>query len=144
MPNTVRSVPMTDNGDRSRTPEGVFGKALRFYRERAGLSQTELAALSNYSNSVISKIEKGDRPPAEGFPERIDAILQMDTRDGLTQLWGWLKDSVRHYAYPGWFARWPDAEARAHALRTHQPLLIVPGDEWESEITRRSAVPCQA
>jgi transcriptional regulator with XRE-family HTH domain len=78
---------MTDNGDRSRTPEGVFGKALKFYRERAGLSQTELAALSNYSNTVINKIEKGDRPPAEGFPERMDAIPQLDTRGELSRLW---------------------------------------------------------
>ena len=115
---------MTDHEDRSRTPEGVFGKALKFYRERAGLSQTELAALSNYSNTVISKIEKGERPPAEGFPGRIDALPQLDTRDGLTQLWGWLKDSARHRAYPGWFDRWPDFEARATMLRWYEPLVL--------------------
>jgi transcriptional regulator with XRE-family HTH domain len=115
---------MLDNGDRGRTPEGVFGKALKFFRERAGLSQGELAALSNYSTTVISKIETGDRPPAEGFPERMDAIPQLDTRDGLSQLWGWLKDSARHRAYPGWFGPWPDAEAKARALRWYEPLLI--------------------
>lgn len=115
---------MLDNGDRSRTPEGVFGKALKHFRERAGLSQSELAALSNYSNTVISKIESGDRPPAEGFPERMDGIEQLDTRDGLSQLWGWLKDSVRHRAYPGWFDRWPDAEERARVLRWYEPLLV--------------------
>ncbi|HEY1920562.1 MAG TPA: helix-turn-helix transcriptional regulator [Streptosporangiaceae bacterium] len=115
---------MTDNGDRSRTPEGVFGKALKFYRERAGLSQTELAALSNYSNTVINKIEKGDRPPAEGFPERMDAIPQLDTRGELSRLWGWLKDSARHRAYPGWFDRWPDFEAMATMLRWYEPLIL--------------------
>ena len=117
---------MTDNGDRSRTPEGVFGKALRFYRERAGLSQTELAALSNYSNTVISKIETGERPPAESFPERMDAIPQLDTRNELARLWGWLEDSARHRAYPGWFDRWPDLEAAATTLRTFQ-LVVIPG-----------------
>jgi transcriptional regulator with XRE-family HTH domain len=115
---------MTDNGDRSRTPEGVFGKALKFYRERAGLSQTELAALSNYSNTVINKIEKGDRPPAEDFPERMDAIPQLDTRGELSRLWGWLKDSARHRAYPGWFDRWPDFEAAATMLRWYEPLIL--------------------
>ena len=38
---------MASNGDRSRTPEGVFGKALRYFRERADLSQVELAVLSS-------------------------------------------------------------------------------------------------
>lgn len=117
---------MTGNGDRSRTPEGVFGKALKFYRERAGLSQTELAALSNYSNTVLSKIERGDRPPAEGFPERMDAIPQLATDGEMARLWGWLEDSARHRAYPGWFDRWPDFEATAVALRTFQ-LVVIPG-----------------
>jgi transcriptional regulator with XRE-family HTH domain len=117
---------MSGNGDRSRTPEGVFGKALKFYRERAGLSQTELAALSNYSNTVINKIEKGYRPPAEGFPERMDAIPQLDTHGELTRLWGWLEDSARHRAYPGWFDRWPDFEAQAVTLRWFE-LITIPG-----------------
>jgi transcriptional regulator with XRE-family HTH domain len=117
---------MPDNGDRSRTPEGVFGKALKHFRERAGLTQTELAAFANYSNSVINKIEKGDRPPAEGFPERMDAIPELNTGGWLTQLWGWLKDSVRHRAYPGWFDPWPDLETKAKALRTFE-LITIPG-----------------
>jgi transcriptional regulator with XRE-family HTH domain len=126
MPKTLREVPMTGNGDRSRTPEGVFGKALKFFRERAGLSQMELAALANYDNTVISKIERGDRPPAEGFPELMDSIPQLGTKGALTQLWGWLKDSVRHRAYPGWFDPWPDHEAKATALRNFE-LVLIPG-----------------
>jgi len=117
---------MPGNGDRSRTPEGVFGKALKFHRERAGLSQTELAGLSNYSNTVISKIENGDRPPAEGFPGRMDAIPQLGTDGELERLWGWLEDSARHRAYPGWFDRWPDYEKAAIALRTFE-LVVIPG-----------------
>jgi transcriptional regulator with XRE-family HTH domain len=117
---------MPDNGDRSRTPEGVFGKALKFFRERAGVSQTELAALSNYSNTVINKIEKGERPPAEGFPERMDAIPQLATNGELSRLWGWLEESARHRAYPGWFNRWPDLEGKAKRLRTFE-LVAVPG-----------------
>jgi transcriptional regulator with XRE-family HTH domain len=117
---------MPDNGDRSRTPEGVFGKALKFYRERAGLSQTEMAALGNYSNTVISKIERGDRPPAEGFASRMDAIPQLGTNGELARLWGWLEDSARHRAYPGWFDRWPDYENAAIALRTFE-LVVIPG-----------------
>lgn len=117
---------MSDNGDRRRTPEGVFGAELRYYRERAGLSQIELAALMHCSNDVISKIENGTRPPAEGFPERLDAVPQLDTRGGLARLWGWLKESARHRAFPGWFDRWPDYEAKAKTLRWYE-LITMPG-----------------
>jgi transcriptional regulator with XRE-family HTH domain len=115
---------MPRDHDRSRTPEGVFGKELRYYRERAGLSQTDLAALVNVSHDVISKIETGDRPPAEGFPERLDAVPELDTRDGLDRIWGWLKESTRYKAIPGWFAPWTHFEAQATTLRSYEPLLV--------------------
>jgi len=76
----AEGVPMLGDDSRTRTPEGVFGAELRYYRERAGLSQTELAALVNVSHDVISKIETGDRPPAKDFPERLDAVPELDTR----------------------------------------------------------------
>lgn len=39
-----------------------FGKKLKFYRERANLSQEELARVCGYSGrSAISRIEKGER-----------------------------------------------------------------------------------
>jgi DNA-binding XRE family transcriptional regulator len=53
---------MPRDNDQDGTPQGVFGAELRYYRERAGLSQTELAALVNVSHDVISKIETGERP----------------------------------------------------------------------------------
>jgi transcriptional regulator with XRE-family HTH domain len=112
--------------DLDGTPEGVFGAELRYYREEAGLSQTELGTLVNISHDVISKIETGERAPAKGFPERLDAVPQLDTRGGLTRLWKRLRKSARNRAYPGWFDRWPDAEARAIALRWYEPL-VVPG-----------------
>ena len=37
---------------------------------RAALSQKDLVALVHVSNDVISKIETGERPPAEDFPPR--------------------------------------------------------------------------
>ena len=126
---------MLGDDSRTRTPEGVFGAELRHYRERAGLSQTELAALVNVSHDVISKIETGERPPARDFPERLDAVPELDTRDGLARLWGWLQSSARHRAYPGWFDRWPDLEATAAILRWYEPL-VVPGLLQTTEYAR--------
>jgi transcriptional regulator with XRE-family HTH domain len=112
-----------DNGH-DGTPQGVFGAELRYHRERAGLSQTDLAALVNVSHDVISKIETGDRPPAKDFPQRLDAVAELDTRDSLARLWGNLSKGLRSRAIPGWFRPWADIEAEAALLRTYQPLLV--------------------
>ena len=82
---------MPNDADRAGTPAGVFGAELRFYRTRAGLSQKDLAARATVSHDVISKIETGERPPAEDFPPRLDAVPELDTRGALTRLWDHLK-----------------------------------------------------
>jgi DNA-binding XRE family transcriptional regulator len=115
---------MLRDHDQDGTPQGVFGAELRHYRERAGLSQTELAALVTVSHDVISKIETGERPPAKDFPGRLDAVPELDTRGGLTRLWGNLRKGLRHRAIPGWFQPWTHFEAQAVTLRSYEPLLI--------------------
>jgi transcriptional regulator with XRE-family HTH domain len=115
---------MPRENDLDGTPQGVFGAELRYYRERAGLSQTDLAALVNISHDVISKIETGDRPPAKDFPERLDAVPELDTRGGLTRIWGNLRKGLRHRAVPGWFQPWTHFEAQAATLRSYEPLLV--------------------
>ena len=98
---------------RAGTPAGVFGAELRFYRTRAGLSQKDLAARTNVSHDVISTIETGDRPPAEDFPPRLDAVPELDTRGALTRLWDHLKKGHKQ-RLSGWFQQWADTEAQAH------------------------------
>jgi len=115
---------MPRDNDQDGTPQGVFGAELRYSRERAGLSQTELAALVNVSHDVISKIETGERPPAKDFPERLDAVPELDTRGGLARLWGNLRKGLRHRAVPGWFQPWTHFEAQAATLRSYEPLLV--------------------
>jgi len=115
---------MPRDNDQDGTPQGVFGAELRYHRERAGLSQTELAALVTVSHDVISKIETGERPPAKDFPERLDAVPELDTRGGLARLWGNLRKGLKNRAIPGWFRPWAEVEAEATALRWYEPLLI--------------------
>jgi transcriptional regulator with XRE-family HTH domain len=116
---------MPNDAERAGTPAGVFGAELRFYRARAGLSQKDLAALVHVSNDVISKIETGERPPAEDFPPRLDAVPELDTRGALTRLWDHLKKGQKQRLY-GWFQEWADIEAQATVLRWYEPL-VVPG-----------------
>jgi transcriptional regulator with XRE-family HTH domain len=113
------------DADRAGTPLGVFGAELRYYRTRAGLSQTDLAAKAYMSHDVISKIETGERAPSEGTPERLDAVPELDTRDGLTRLWNLLRPGMRHRAHPGWFQRWAtDVEVKALLMRWFEPVLV--------------------
>ena len=116
---------MPNDADRAGTPAGVFGAELRFYRTRAGLSQKDLAARATVSHDVISKIETGERPPAEDFPPRLDAVPELDTRGALTRLWDHLKKGHKQ-RLDGWFQQWADIEAQATVLRWYEPL-VVPG-----------------
>jgi transcriptional regulator with XRE-family HTH domain len=117
-------MPMQREYDLDGTPEGVFGGELRFFREQAGLTQGQLAARVHVSHDVISKIETGQRPPARDFPERVDAVPEMDTRGGLARLWRRLSKAARQGVYPGWFRPWPEIEADATTLRWYEPLLV--------------------
>lgn len=87
------------------------------------------------SHNVISKIETGERPPAEDTPARLDAVPELDTRGALTRLWDQLRKGMKHRAYPGWFQDWPDREAAAKTLRWYEPL-VVPGLLQTSEYAR--------
>ena len=116
---------MPNDADRAGTPAGVFGAELRFYRTRAGLSQKDLAAQANVSHDVISKIETGERPPAEDFAPRLDAVPEPghprspDPPAGSPEQ-GPQAVPVRLVPAVG------RIEARAAVLRWYEPL-VVPG-----------------
>jgi len=117
---------MGDGFDPAASPLRVFGAMLRYYRTKAGLAQADLGARVHFSDDLISKIEMGQRTPSQEFTASCDAVPELDTGGALTELRGQLGDALKQRAYPGWFARWPEKEAAATALRWYEPL-IVPG-----------------
>lgn len=81
--NEVMTVPSTnrlEDGDNFEVAS--FGKALRFYRKRAGLSQADLAERVNISQTLISTWEGRADPPADPFTVSLIAeILDVDCSD---------------------------------------------------------------
>lgn len=105
-----------------RTPRQVFGAMLRYYRERAGLSRTELARQISKSVSLIQAIELGQRAPTADVTEDLERVLPAD--GALTQLREEIGDGLGYQAYPSWFQEWLVSEREAKKLRWFEPLLV--------------------
>jgi len=107
-----------------RSPRQVFGGMLRYYREQAGLSRTELARQISKSVSLVQAIELGQRAATPDVTEDLEAALA--TGGALTRLRTEIGDGLSYQAYPSWFADWPGKEAAASAIRSFE-LAVVPG-----------------
>ncbi|SDI09585.1 Helix-turn-helix domain-containing protein [Actinokineospora alba] len=53
----------------------MFGERLRYWREVAGLTQTQLADRLGYHHTYISKLESGGRRPPSDLARRADELL---------------------------------------------------------------------
>ncbi len=106
----------------ARTPRQVFGAMLRYYRERAGLSRTELARQVSKSVSLIQAIELGHRAATADVTKDLERILPSD--GALTRLRDEIGDGLGYQAYPSWFQEWLASEREAKRLRLFGPLLV--------------------
>jgi transcriptional regulator with XRE-family HTH domain len=111
----------------------VFGKLLKALRERAGMSQKQLADIVHYSASLISAIETGTKPA------KLDLVRQLDQalNAGGALIAVWPITTVG--TYPAWFAR--IAELEVDAVKIHEwELRYVPGllqtEEYARELMR--------
>ncbi|MFD9881781.1 helix-turn-helix domain-containing protein [Streptomyces alboflavus] len=53
----------------------AFGALLRFFRERAAMTQEALGTHVKYSKSQVAMVERGERPPRGEFTEIADTVL---------------------------------------------------------------------
>jgi transcriptional regulator with XRE-family HTH domain len=108
------------------SPRRVFGAMLKYYRTRAGLSQEQLGNRVYLSSDMIGKIEQGQRTPTDQLIAACENVPELEANGALRELREQLRDLLQQRAYPGWFANWPDREARAAKLRSFE-LAVVPG-----------------
>ena len=106
----------------ARTPRQVFGAMLRYYRERAGLTRTDLARQISKSVSLIQAIELGQRAATAEVTEDLERELSAD--GALTRLREEIGDGLGYQAYPSWFQDWLVSEREAKRLRWFEPLLV--------------------
>ncbi|MFD0398606.1 helix-turn-helix domain-containing protein [Kitasatospora sp. NPDC127121] len=103
------------------SPAEMFGEALRFAREQAGLKQEDLARLLHCHRTVITRYEGGRRAMDRDSVEKADQALAMGGL--LVRLWervDWQADIER----PDWFEKYVELEDEAVAIRVLQYIRI--------------------
>lgn len=91
----------------------MFGALLRFFREKAGLTQEELGRRVGYSKSQVAMVERGERPPKGEFaPMADDAVGAQGALIAAV-----VKLRLSHL--PTWTKEYAEEEARAAALHTY-------------------------
>ena len=92
---------------------------LRRSRSAAGLSQEDLGKAINYSASLVSAVENGQRPPTREYVSAVDRTLGTG---GLFERL--LAGLVSLDLAPVWLRDWIVFEQEAVLLRWFQPLLV--------------------
>ncbi|CAL9479146.1 helix-turn-helix domain-containing protein [Streptomyces sp. enrichment culture] len=108
-----------DHTDPTASPLLHFGAEVRLERERLGISRQELAKRATCSYSLVAKVEAGDRVPPREFAEACDELFP-HAGGRFVRLW----PLALRYAYPPWFRRYVELEAKATAVRMFHPLLL--------------------
>lgn len=99
----------------------AFGAALRVFRERALLTQEQLADRLTYSVASVASIEQGRRMATAHFVERVE-----DELDALGVLRAIARHVGRRPGLASWFRAWAQLEATAVSLCTYE-CRVVPG-----------------
>ncbi|WNI24229.1 helix-turn-helix transcriptional regulator [Streptomyces sp. ITFR-16] len=102
----------------------ALGRQIKVLRERAGLSQKDLASATHCGEDLISAMERGVRTPQPEFLIRADKVLGAggvlaaaadEVRDALS------RSRTRH---PGWFRDYARVEAESVALHIYSTQAL--------------------
>lgn len=115
-----------------------IGRQVQGCRERAGLSQRELARRVALSPTMLSAMERGARGIKREHLERIDE--ELGTNSILVDAWDHSSDS----GVPEWYQDGAERERAASEVREYHPLLV-PGLLQTEDYARtllRAGLPC--
>ncbi|MEU6904761.1 helix-turn-helix transcriptional regulator [Streptomyces coeruleorubidus] len=97
---------------------GVYGKLLRLFRERAGLTQQGLADAIGYSVEQVASVEQGRRAAKLILTEAAEQVLGAG---GALRV---LQDDVDQAKLPAFFQDFASIEVEAVSRLSYDPLLI--------------------
>lgn len=96
----------------------AYGKLLKFFRTKAGLTQEELAERMGYSQDHCASVEQGRRPAKGEFTERAEEVT--GAGGVLTEL----QEEVDRAQLPAFFQDFATLEADAVSRLSYDPMLI--------------------
>lgn len=95
-----------------------YGKLVKLFRERARMTQAELAEAVGYSCEQVASIEQGRRPAKAAFTEAAERVL------GVGGALDVLQEDVDRAKLPSFFRDFAFIEAEAVSRFSYDPLLI--------------------
>lgn len=95
-----------------------YGKLLRLHRDRAGMTQQELAQALGYSAELVASVEQGRRPAKAAFTEAAESTLHAGGTLAV------LQDNVDLAKLPAFFQDFALIETEAVSRYDFEPLLI--------------------
>ncbi|WP_234313120.1 helix-turn-helix domain-containing protein [Streptomyces sp. NRRL F-6628] len=120
-----------DATDPGLSPLRNFGNEVMLERTRMNMSRVELGRAVACGESLVAKIERGDRVPQREFTEGCDQVFPHGN-GRFMRLW---RLALR-YAYPPWFWPYVALEKKATGLRMFNPRGSS-GDRADPELRDR-------
>lgn len=107
------------------SPLAFFGAELKRLRERASMTQSDVAGQTNYALSTVSAYETGTRIPSADFAKRADSLFGTDSRladdeGDLTRL----QHLVEQISVRPWFRDRVEVERKATEIREFDSYQI--------------------
>lgn len=96
----------------------AYGKLVKLFRTRKGLTQQELANTVGYSCEQVASIEQGRRPAKVAFTEAAERVL------GAGGVLAELQEDVDRAKLPKFFQDFAGIEAEAVSRFDYDPLLV--------------------
>lgn len=100
------------------SPQAIWGRELRHYRTKAGLTQAELAERINFSESLISGAETGQVPASLPFAQACDS--EFATGGALLRA----LDFRKARRFPSGFAEYLEVEKKTAMIRWYEGLCV--------------------